>query len=254
MGRRSGRRVLAVLSVGIVSLAPFVVPQRALAHRDGCHRWHSCPSDSGGYECGDAGYACRYPTYDESQKGSIPDPSYDDYGFTDYGDPDYDYGYSDECPLGGCDGDSDEISPAVTAPDTSLDLDLGRLPSPAADLDPTSATSETRTFAQQYGAWIFWGGVVAVTLMYQARKARPSVAPAAAYGAKPRLSPKPAPRTRPSTRKRSGQGSAGSRSAASPGNRCRCGGRFVVRTRRADGKKFLGCSGFPRCRNTRDLG
>ena|SRR3989344_1022775 len=35
----------------------------AEAHRSGCHRWHSCPSDSGSYTCGDAGYPCSYPTY-----------------------------------------------------------------------------------------------------------------------------------------------------------------------------------------------
>jgi hypothetical protein len=29
------------------------------AHRSGCHRWHSCPSDSSSYECGDLGY-CNY--------------------------------------------------------------------------------------------------------------------------------------------------------------------------------------------------
>jgi hypothetical protein len=28
----------------------------AFGHRDGCHRWHSCPSDSGNYVCGDLGY------------------------------------------------------------------------------------------------------------------------------------------------------------------------------------------------------
>jgi hypothetical protein len=28
------------------------------AHRSGCHRWHSCPSDHGSYTCGDLGY-CR---------------------------------------------------------------------------------------------------------------------------------------------------------------------------------------------------
>lgn len=30
------------------------VPVRA--HQSGCHRWHSCPSDSGSYTCGDTGY------------------------------------------------------------------------------------------------------------------------------------------------------------------------------------------------------
>ncbi len=29
----------------------------AFAHRSGCHRWHSCPSDGGTYTCGDLGYS-----------------------------------------------------------------------------------------------------------------------------------------------------------------------------------------------------
>jgi hypothetical protein len=35
------------------------------AHRSGCHRWHSCPSDHGTYECGDLGYcsACSDNQY-----------------------------------------------------------------------------------------------------------------------------------------------------------------------------------------------
>ena len=33
----------------------------AEAHRDGCHRWHSCPSDSGSYVCGDLGYWSECP-------------------------------------------------------------------------------------------------------------------------------------------------------------------------------------------------
>jgi hypothetical protein len=37
----------------------------AEAHRSGCHRWHSCPSDSGSYTCGDLGYcsACADNKY-----------------------------------------------------------------------------------------------------------------------------------------------------------------------------------------------
>jgi hypothetical protein len=31
----------------------------AYAHRDGCHRWHSCPSDNGSYVCGDLGYTSQ---------------------------------------------------------------------------------------------------------------------------------------------------------------------------------------------------
>ena len=33
----------------------------AEAHRSGCHRWHSCPSDSGSYVCGDIGYCSGCP-------------------------------------------------------------------------------------------------------------------------------------------------------------------------------------------------
>jgi len=39
------------------------LPVFASAHRSGCHRWHSCPSDTGSYVCGDLGYPCQYPTY-----------------------------------------------------------------------------------------------------------------------------------------------------------------------------------------------
>ncbi len=33
----------------------------AEAHRSGCHRWHSCPSDRGTYICGDLGYCSGCP-------------------------------------------------------------------------------------------------------------------------------------------------------------------------------------------------
>lgn len=41
---------VAALSVLFLLAAP------AQAHRSGCHRWHSCPSDTGSYVCGDLGY------------------------------------------------------------------------------------------------------------------------------------------------------------------------------------------------------
>ena len=46
------------------SITVLLIPLCALsfqanAHRSGCHRWHSCPSDSGSYVCGDTGY-CNY--------------------------------------------------------------------------------------------------------------------------------------------------------------------------------------------------
>lgn len=33
----------------------FFIAQPSYAHKDGCHRWHSCPSDTGSYVCGDLG-------------------------------------------------------------------------------------------------------------------------------------------------------------------------------------------------------
>jgi hypothetical protein len=36
-------------------------PVDAPAHRSGCHRWHSCPSDNGSYVCGDTGHCSACP-------------------------------------------------------------------------------------------------------------------------------------------------------------------------------------------------
>ena len=43
---------LLLMSLIFVSLVPII----EIAHRDGCHQWHSCPSDSGSYVYGDLGY------------------------------------------------------------------------------------------------------------------------------------------------------------------------------------------------------
>lgn len=37
----------AALAAGL--LAAFTLATPTLAHRSGCHRWHSCPSDTGSY-------------------------------------------------------------------------------------------------------------------------------------------------------------------------------------------------------------
>ncbi|MFQ5961282.1 MAG: thermonuclease family protein [Candidatus Methylomirabilales bacterium] len=39
----------------------MLISVSALAHRSGCHRWHSCPSDHGTYVCGDLGYCSGCP-------------------------------------------------------------------------------------------------------------------------------------------------------------------------------------------------
>ena len=49
---------LIVISM-MISISFMIFPNlpiESLAHRDGCHRWHSCPSDDGSYVCGDLGY------------------------------------------------------------------------------------------------------------------------------------------------------------------------------------------------------
>ena len=54
----------------IISLLPL----DASAHRSGCHRWHSCPSDTGSYTCGDTGYCSECPNNQYCSAG-LPIPS-----------------------------------------------------------------------------------------------------------------------------------------------------------------------------------
>lgn len=49
----------------------------AEAHRDGCHRWHSCPSDTGSYICGDLGYTSECPTSSDPVPAPAPPIEYD---------------------------------------------------------------------------------------------------------------------------------------------------------------------------------
>jgi hypothetical protein len=61
------RRILVIASLVLV-LSLFAAPRPTVsAHQSGCHRWHSCPSDTGSYVCGDLGYysECGTSYYDE---------------------------------------------------------------------------------------------------------------------------------------------------------------------------------------------
>ncbi|WP_145987987.1 thermonuclease family protein [Candidatus Nitrosocosmicus franklandus] len=52
-------RISIIITMGIIVTALLSSPLIVLdssGHRDGCHRWHSCPSDNGSYVCGDLGY------------------------------------------------------------------------------------------------------------------------------------------------------------------------------------------------------
>ncbi|MGI0063638.1 MAG: hypothetical protein ACREAL_02025, partial [Nitrosopumilaceae archaeon] len=51
--------VILIFSITIILQASS--SDYVFAHQNGCHRWHSCPSDSGSYTCGDTGYCSQCP-------------------------------------------------------------------------------------------------------------------------------------------------------------------------------------------------
>lgn len=57
MLRRGSQLRLLGLILAILVINAGLLPVPASAHRSGCHRWHSCPSDTGSYTCGDLGYS-----------------------------------------------------------------------------------------------------------------------------------------------------------------------------------------------------
>jgi hypothetical protein len=64
------RRILVIaggLSLAILLFFSYAVI--ADAHRSGCHRWHSCPSDSGSYICGDTGRCSACPNNQFCENG-----------------------------------------------------------------------------------------------------------------------------------------------------------------------------------------
>ena len=65
--------------IGLLVIVLSFILSNAYAHRDGCHRWHSCPSDSGSYVCGDLGYTTYCPNKSVPQTvapTSVPERSY----------------------------------------------------------------------------------------------------------------------------------------------------------------------------------
>lgn len=53
----------------LLCLIVFFWSFNSYAHRSGCHRWHSCPSDSGSYVCGDLGCCSGCPDNQYCQNG-----------------------------------------------------------------------------------------------------------------------------------------------------------------------------------------
>lgn len=61
MLRQTGRSNVSQTLGTVLGVLLLVVTIPADAHRSGCHRWHSCPSDTGSYVCGDLGYCSGCP-------------------------------------------------------------------------------------------------------------------------------------------------------------------------------------------------
>ena len=58
--RKSMQKSSLKITLSIAIFLTVVLPSSKVeAHRSGCHRWHSCPSDSGSYVCGDLGYSSQ---------------------------------------------------------------------------------------------------------------------------------------------------------------------------------------------------
>ena len=72
------KTTIAVTGAALM-LATILISSTAHAHRSGCHRWHSCPSDHGTYTCGDLGYTSECPKRPAPEKAApaadlIPGP------------------------------------------------------------------------------------------------------------------------------------------------------------------------------------
>lgn len=61
-------KFVMILLVAIIAVSIYQAP--AFAHRSGCHSWHSCPSDTGRYTCGDTGYCSQCPNNQYCKAGS----------------------------------------------------------------------------------------------------------------------------------------------------------------------------------------
>jgi hypothetical protein len=64
-------KLILVCMIFLVLLS--VVPMDSSGHRSGCHRWHSCPSDTGSYECGDMGHDDQCGNNDDSEEENDDD-------------------------------------------------------------------------------------------------------------------------------------------------------------------------------------
>lgn len=71
MGKTQHRSRLILIGAISLMAALIALVSTGQAHRSGCHRWHSCPSDSGSYICGDLGYS----TFCPKTEAAMPTPT-----------------------------------------------------------------------------------------------------------------------------------------------------------------------------------
>lgn len=65
-----------MLITGLLSESLTINNGEVLAHRSGCHRYHSCPSDTGSYVCGDLGYDSQCPKKQEKSSSKSNEPQH----------------------------------------------------------------------------------------------------------------------------------------------------------------------------------
>src|SRR5258705_7968189 len=66
---QGGPRMRLVPAIALGLLLLVAAPDPSQGHRSGCHRWHSCPSDTGSYTCGDLGKCSACPDNQYCQAG-----------------------------------------------------------------------------------------------------------------------------------------------------------------------------------------
>ena len=66
---------LVIFTIGLLASLgiQYTFFDEAEGHQSGCHRWHSCPSHSGSYTCGDLGHECKYSEEDDDEEDDDED-------------------------------------------------------------------------------------------------------------------------------------------------------------------------------------
>jgi endonuclease YncB( thermonuclease family) len=103
-----------LISIAIIPISPI----ESLVHRDGCHRWHSCPSDDGSYVCGDLGHddECGGSEVGNTYNGEEVETADDDSSSKDENSNEDDINSGEQLPVSSneCQGQADCFTGTVT--------------------------------------------------------------------------------------------------------------------------------------------